>query len=233
VEAQFSRNFADGINLSIDYKRINQLGTQTKYLRQDVQNTALAFGLWFEGPSKKYTGMISFASNTIRQEDNGGIGNAPQEVTGFRSPTSASIFLTEAETRHALREVMYTHYFTLGGGQDSTQRVKRSYSVGHQLNYASNKYKFFDVSNQLDPLVYKSLLGDPRGFRHALRYNKLSNSFRLKSFKLAPGKSNKDVRSQKRPAGGRADAQPLQCRPGSHRQYHQYAFFEWDSQPCP
>jgi hypothetical protein len=197
VEAQFSRNFADGINLSIDYKRINQLGTQTKYLRQDVQNTALAFGLWFEGPSKKYTGMISFASNTIRQEDNGGIGNAPQEVTGFRSPTSASIFLTEAETRHALREVMYTHYFTLGGGQDSTQRVKRSYSVGHQLNYASNKYKFFDVSNQLDPLVYKSLLGDPRGFRHALRYNKLSNSFRLKSFKLAPGKSNKDVRSQR------------------------------------
>ncbi len=196
VEAQFSRNFADGINLSIDYKRINQLGTQTKYLRQDVQNTALAFGLRFEGRQKKYTGMIAFASNTIRQEDNGGIESAPQEVTGFRSPTSASIFLSEAETRHALREMMYTHYFTLGGGQDST-KVKRSYSAGHQISYASNKYKFFDESNQLDSFVYKSLLGDPRGFRHALTYNKLSNSFRLKSFKLAAGESAKDIRSQR------------------------------------
>lgn len=197
VEAQFSRNFANGINLSIDYKRINQLGTQTKYLRQDVQNTALAFGLWIEGPAKKYTGMIAFASNTIRQEDNGGIGSVPEEVTGFRSPTSAEIFLSEAETRHALRELMYTHYFTLGGGQDSTQRIRRSYSLGHQLSYASNKYKYFDVSNQLDPFVYKSLLGDPRGFRHALDYTKLSNSFRLKSFKLAPGENAKAVRSQR------------------------------------
>ena len=197
LETQFSRNFAGGINLSIDYKRINQLGTQTKYLRQDIQNTSLAFGLWFEGPSKKYTGMIAFASNTIRQEDNGGIASIPQDVTGFRSPTSAEIFLQEAETRHALREVMYTHYFTLGGGQDSTQRVKRSYSIGHQINYATNKYKYFDISNQLDPFVYKSLLEDPRGFRHSINYKELSNSFRLKSFKLAPGESSKEARSQR------------------------------------
>ncbi len=197
IEAQFSRNFADGINLSIDYKRINQLGTQTKYLRQDIQNTALAFGLRLEGPSKKYMGMIAFAANTIRQEDNGGIGSIPQDVTGFRSPTSAEIFLQEAETRHALREIMYTHYFTLGGGQDSTRQVRRSYSVGHQVKYASNKYKFFDTSNDLDSFVYKSFLGDPRGFRHALNYQELSNSFRLKSFKLAAGASEKEVRSQR------------------------------------
>ncbi len=197
VETQFSRNFADGVNLSIDYKRINQLGTQTKYLRQDVQNTALAFGLWFEGPSKKYLGMLAFASNTIRQEDNGGIGSAPLEVTGFRSPTSATIFLQQAETRHALREVMYTHYLTLGGGQDSTRKERRSYSVGHQISFESNNYKYFDVSNRLDSFVYKSLIGDPRGFRHALSYGKLANSFLLKSFKLAPGGDAKDVRSQK------------------------------------
>lgn len=197
VEAQFSRDFADGINLSIDYKRINQLGTQTKYLRQDVQNTALAFGLWLEGKNQKYSGFLAFASNTIRQEDNGGIESPPETVTGFRSPTSAAIFLQEAETRHALREAMYTHYLTLGGAQDSTQQVKRSYSVGHQISYASNSYKYFDISNRLDTFVYKSLLGDPRGFRHALSYRELTNSIRLKSFKLAPGASVKDIRSQR------------------------------------
>ncbi len=197
VEAQFSRNFADGINLSIDYKRINQLGTQTKYQRQDVQNTALAFGLWFEGPSQKYKGMLAFASNTIRQEDNGGIESAPQEVTGFRSPTSAQVFLQQAETRHALRELMYTHYLNLRSAQDSARSVRRSYSVGHQISYASNSYKYFDISNRLSSFVYKSLLGDPRGFRHALSYEKLENSIRLKSFKLAPGKEEREARSQR------------------------------------
>lgn len=196
IEAQFSRNFAQGVNLSIDYKRINQLGTQTKYANQDVQNTALAFGLMFRGKTDKYLGFLSIASNTMRQENNGGVSSEPTELEGFRSPTSAEVFLDNAETRHALREIAYTHYFQLGGGVDTLNRIRRTYTIGHRINIAANKYKTFMDTTGISQTIFDEFLLDPRGIRQFISYEKVENEIYLRSFKLANNKRTSNLSAE-------------------------------------
>lgn len=196
IDAQFSRNFAQGVNLSIDYKRINQLGTQTKYANQDVQNTALAFGLAFEGESDKYRAYLALGSNTMRQENNGGLSSPPTDVTGFRSPTSATVFLDNAETRHALRELTFTQYFKLRGGTDSLNQLRRTYAIGHAIKLAANKYRSFMDTTGISNTIFTNFLIDPRGIRQFMEYEQVSNSIFLRSFKLDD--NSKRRRSQER-----------------------------------
>ncbi len=115
ILGQFSRNFADGINFSIDYKRISQVGSRNQFPNQRARNTALATGLWYHSPGGKYDGFFSVAWNTIEQQDNGGVLTEPGETDeGFESPSSAEVFLDNAQTHHRSRGISYAHYFTFG-----------------------------------------------------------------------------------------------------------------------
>ena len=131
ITAQFSRDFADGLNFSIDYNRISQAGTRNQFPNQRVRNTALAGGLWYHSPSGKYDGFFSVAWNTIEQQDNGGVLIEPGETDeGLESPSSAVVFLPEAQTRYARRGIAYTQYFTFGKGfeeglEDEPPRLRR------------------------------------------------------------------------------------------------------------
>jgi len=186
--AQLSRNFANGLNYSLDYKRITQFGTQNQYPNQNNRNTAFANGLWYESKSGRYDGFFSFAANTIQQEDNGGILREPVTGGQFGSPSSAEVFLGTARTRHSHREFMYTHYYQFGGGQDSIRGLRRSYTLSHQLIFDNSTYKYYDEYDEgQDSSFYHSfpaLLPDPRGTRLFFKHRKLENSFRLATFKL-------------------------------------------------
>ncbi len=188
VTAEFSRNFANGLNYSLDYKRINQLGTQGQYPNQNNRNTAFTNGMWYESRNGRYDGFLSFAANTIQQEDNGGILAEPITQGQFSSPSSADVFLETARTRHAHREFMYTHYYRFGGGQDSLRGLRRSYTISHQAIFNNSTYKYFDDYNEAqDSNFYNSfpaMLPDPRGTRLFFRHRKLENSLRLATFKL-------------------------------------------------
>lgn len=198
VEAQFSRNFAQGINLSIDYHRINQIGTQTKFTNQDIQHTSLSFGLAIRGATDKYQGFLSVASNTMRQENNGGIKEEPSGVEGFNSPTSATVFLNSAETRYALRELSYTHYLNLRGGVDTVKnKLRRNYAIGHAIGLSANKYKMFADTTGISATVMENLLVDPRGIRHFIEYEKISNHFFIRSFKPEENNSQSSDRNRK------------------------------------
>ncbi len=111
---QFSRNFSDGLNFSIDYRRINMLGARNQFPNQRTRNTAVGTGLWYHSPGGRYDGFFSAAWNTIEQEDNGGIRLAPSENDGISTPASAQVFLEEARTQHRHNGFSYTHYFTFG-----------------------------------------------------------------------------------------------------------------------
>ena len=186
--AQFSRNFANGLNFSLDYKRITQFGTQSQYPNQNNRNTAFTNGLWYESRNGRYDGFFSFAANTIQQEDNGGLLSEPITEGQFSSPSSADVFLETARTRHAHREFMYTHYYQFGGGQDSIRGPRRSYTIAHQATYNNSTYKYHDdYAEAQDSFFYgafPAFLPDPRGTRLYFTHRKLENSLRLATFKL-------------------------------------------------
>ena len=191
---QFSRNFANGLNFSLDYKRASLVGQQNQFPNQNSRNTAIAMGLWIHGENGRYDGFLTFAANTAEQENNGGISVEPSSTGDFLTLSSAQTFLDNAQTRHSLRDFTYTHYLKFGGFQDSTGRQSRSYTVGHQINYISSNFKSFDTFSSgptaSDSSYYNNFLVDFRGLRFALEHRRLENTFQLNTFRLKKNSGN-------------------------------------------
>jgi hypothetical protein len=189
ITAILSRNFANGLNFSLDYKRINQLGIGSQYPNQNTRNTALASGMSFTSASGRYKSFFSYASNTIEQEDNGGIREVPATDGEFSSPSSATVFLGDARTRHTHREFMYTQYLQFGGGVDSIKGARRAFTIAHQALLNTSNYKYSDDYNAAQDSFFfnqfPGLLTDERGLRLNLQHRELENSFRLATYRLA------------------------------------------------
>ncbi len=198
--AQFSRNFADGLNFSIDYNNISQIGRQDQYPNQNTRNTALATGLWLHGKGGRYDGFLTFASNTIEQEDNGGLLQEPARGTTFESPSTATVFLEDGQTRHAHREWQYRHYYRFGGEADSTGRQRRAFTLSHQVNFLNSKYKFTDAYAVEDDSFYNwfpQFKTDERGARFFLSHTAVENRFTISTSKLRDGKKANVAREQR------------------------------------
>ena len=105
---RFSRNFADGVNLSLESRRINNLGA---YDFQQSTLSDVAVGLWYHNKFGNYDGFFSFVSNSVSTQDNGGIRTG--EDTTFTDAFQVDMNLTTANTRHSNKEVAYTQYFYL------------------------------------------------------------------------------------------------------------------------
>lgn len=190
IKADFSRNFAKGLSYTLDYQAITQEGESTHYPNQRNQSRALATGLWLHSPKGKYDGFLSYAANTTNTEDNGGILALPESGGEFSSPATAAVLLADGRSRHALREVMYTHYYRLGGQVDSTGRARRAFTLSHQFDYDKNTYRYNDAFAFADTTFYQrfpALLLDARGARYYIDQRTVENSFRLSTFRLASG----------------------------------------------
>lgn len=195
LTAQFSRNFAKGLNFSLDYKRLSYIGQQNQYPNQNARNTAINVGLWIKGKTARYQGFIAAAGNTVEQQDNGGVRTEPVDTAGsqFSGPTSAEVFMENGQSRYSFRELAYTHFYQLGGKPDSLKGFTRAYTVSHQFIAGDYSYKFFDDAVASDTAFFNrfpAFQTDDRGVRHFIRYQKVENSFRLSTFKLRKGKEN-------------------------------------------
>lgn len=180
----FSRNFANGLNFSMDYKRMSQLGQSTQYPHQNGRNTGFNTGFWYHAKNNKYDGYFSYVSNTIEQENNGGIAVEPATNAEFSSPSSAQVFLSNesARTRYANQTFAYTHYYKLGGGTDSLGNTKRAFTLSHEAAYTNAQYKFSDTSP--DSTYYQHFQINDIGLRHFIRNRKISNAFKISTFRL-------------------------------------------------
>ncbi|MBK8566919.1 MAG: hypothetical protein IPN76_27230 [Saprospiraceae bacterium] len=209
---RFSRNFANGLNFSIEHRRINNLGS---YDFQRAQNSATAAGMWIHPKSGSYDGYLSFVSNAIEQQNNGGAGEdlSDEVIPAYQ----VDIQLGTANSRNANRELAYTQYFYLKGGQrtangqrptvsgqrpanlpvDSIQQqspldttaahgppstIGRRFTLYHQIALRNESYKYADAAP--DTAYYGDFLVDKRGIRHYLEVKKLENTFKLQTFKL-------------------------------------------------
>lgn len=205
LKAQFARNFSDGIHLSLDYRRMNLFGTN-KYPEQDARITALGIGLWIQDIEERYQGFLIYAGNTIQQQNSGGIKTPPESTASFNSAQSAEVFLSESETRHDRNSFSYTQYYRLNKiRRDSTGELPgRAYTLGHVLEFQSNKYKYFDLfpttgPEATDSLHYGSFLVDSRGQRFYLGHRILDNTFSVATSRrsLSAGKGTRIPAGQK------------------------------------
>ncbi len=198
--AEFSRNFADGLNFSVDYKKISQIGRQDQYPNQNTRNTTFATGLWLHGKGGHYDGFFAFASNTIEQEDNGGLIQEPARDGNVETPASAQVFLEDGQTRYTTREWQYTQYYRFGGQSDSTGRQRRAFTLAHHINFLNSTYLFSDAYTVADDSFYTrfpQLLVDERGARLFLSHRAIENSFRISTYKLRDGNQTNVAREQR------------------------------------
>lgn len=200
LKSRFSRNFANGLNFSLYYDRISQLGRFDQYPNQNSRNTSLGGGMWFHSNNDRYDGFLSIMANTIEQEDNGGLDSLPTTGGQFDDPSSAVVFLEDGQTRHSHRDLSYKHYYRFGGRADSTGNVRRAYTLSHRLRYRQSTYKFFDGYSVGDTLFYDRyplFLTDARGARFFLSHREISNEFTLSTFKLDQIRSENAARNQR------------------------------------
>ena len=191
VKAQFSRPFAKGVTFGIDYQAITQKGRSAQFPNQRNQTRALSTGLWMQSKNNRYDGFISFSANTTTAEDNGGLITLPETGGEFTSAITAEVFLADGQKRYALRELMYTQYYRLGGQTDSLGNSSRAFTLSHQLEIDQNKYRFDDPYSIADDsffVFFPHLKIDPRGTRYFVQHNTVANSFRLSTFRGAINK---------------------------------------------
>ncbi len=199
--AKFGQNYANGFALSVDYRRISQLGRLSQYSRQNTRNTALATGVRYQGAAGRYEGFFTFAANTIEQEDNGGVYQEPDTINLGDNPSfslsSGAILLSAAKTRHQYRRWGYTHYYRLRKTRQDSNRVdrKRVYKIAHDFFYSRDRYKFSAALEPTDTLFGKWFPGlavDERGLRVFMKDFSVSNQFRIITH--AAQKAGKDGR---------------------------------------
>ena len=111
-KGEYSRNFANGINVSVYGERSNHIG---QFRNQRAKNTAFANNWWFHNKNGKYDGFFSIMTNSNLQEDNFGIESLADSM-GVDNPITLQVNVDDdADTRHTKRSFTYTHYYKLIG----------------------------------------------------------------------------------------------------------------------
>ncbi len=190
LEAQFSRNFSQGVNLSFDYQRISQTGDQNLFPHQLSRTRYIGIGLRFRNRSGRYQAFLALSSNRLEFNENGGVVEEPVLGEDFETPSSAEVFSETAERRTNGADYRYTHYFNLRRpdslGRDSLgyQSSRQRYQLRHSIAYGNERHKYFDdfgsvsaLAGRLDSILYGDLLTDQRGLRLFVEQRRLENQF--------------------------------------------------------
>ncbi len=177
---KLSRTFSKGLNVSLHYQTINNLG---QYRFQRTKHGSLAVGAWWP-VQKNYEVFLVFASNTFRQQDNGGILDTDFAGPGYNGPISVPILLSnnDAKTVQSFRDFQINQYL------NALQLGKNQVRVSHQLNFKTENWKFNDKNNAnsdqtKEELFYGNLLTDRRGLRNAFNLQRLENHLQLSTLR--------------------------------------------------
>ena len=111
-KGEYSRNFSDGINMSIYALRTNHVG---QIRNQRAFNTSFANNWWYHDKKGKYDGFFAIVSNSNLHRNNGGIVLPPDSVV-VNNPVTLTVNIpSDATTKHTLRSFTYTQYYKLIG----------------------------------------------------------------------------------------------------------------------
>lgn len=162
VEAEFARNFANNVHVTLDLSRISQEGF---YREQNTKSTSFGLGIWKNNEAKNHQLFLTLIGNNHNEQHNGGI-ITPSLPPRFRSTENS--FLTDANTRHQHFTYSLDNFFQLKSG---------TYSAHHQIRVDQGYFRYGDddTANIQDSL-YNNYLTDPKGVRYFLGFNRFMNT---------------------------------------------------------
>ena len=170
ITTNFSRNFKNNVNVSIDYQRIKWEGL---YSNQATRSTHVGFGVWYHHPNDKHDLFFTIVSNSNNEEFNGGVSDKTLFEGGFFNfRMTIPVILSNATTRHTERnyDLDYFHYFINNEDGDWTM------SFQNTLGIEAGKFRTSDEDLLTDDEynLYGDFITDDRGLR---------NYFSFKTFK--------------------------------------------------
>lgn len=172
VKTDFTRNFKDGIQLSLNYQRFSNNGF---YATQRARTTNFGTGLWYQSPSDKYNFFFTFVSNINTEEQNGGIADDTvfgTEFAEFREAIPTN--LISANTRHQQRSIRASNYYKISSPDSSEWNLQLQYDLELSWNYWN--YDDLLTNTSTDTSLYQDYLIDTRGIRTYIRDNSLSQT---------------------------------------------------------
>ncbi|MDX1409316.1 MAG: putative porin, partial [Saprospiraceae bacterium] len=185
LDARFGRSFAKGVNASVDYLRINQEGA---FAHQRAKHTAFGFGIWYDAPDGRYDGLYHYGSNSIVQEDNGGIVSY-DDLRFQQLVANVPVNLTDPLTVNRERAFSMQHSLHLIPAVDSLPR-RTLIDLIHTGQYKSGFVRYTDESIGSDIDYYSVFALDDRGVRHFIDWQTIDNQFDLLfRFRVQPDRS--------------------------------------------
>ena len=179
VGSEFSRNFSDGISVSLNYNRISQTGI---YNNQATKSTNFGIGFRYRSKSDKYNAFLVFLQNANEEINSGGISNLSDLAENeFRA--SIDTKLNNASTRQQERTLAFVQYLKLNNAKSKTWRVY----LRNDLEYKPSYYRFSDnkLNTKSDSTFYGDLNIDVRGIRRYVTVNQIRNSFFVNGERIA------------------------------------------------
>ena len=175
-DAKVARNFAKGIQISMDFHRINNRGI---YQRQASFHTAFNVGFSYASPNQKYKIFGAYASNVASLQDNGGITSDSIFSIGgqFNSTLTLPVKLLTAASRQDIKELYLQQYYDLIK-KDSLQE-RRSFLLGHKFQLKREYVRFAETLPDTNSATsyYKDFLYNLRGLRRYTQDLSVENTF--------------------------------------------------------
>ncbi|THH40524.1 putative porin [Neolewinella litorea] len=199
LTARFSRNFADGVNLLLNYERIFQVGDQDQYPGARVRNTQVAVGVSVRPVGSRYNSFFSYAANTFESEQNGGIADfgTAADLGEIDNLAQLRPFLESTFLRHAYREFAATQYLQFGAARDTlTGRERRAFTLQHQIKIDQQQYRMSSLRAENDTSFYRlnPLLDlDARGVRNLITHDLVSNELGFSTYRRGSSASRETV----------------------------------------
>ena len=172
IKTDFTRNFSDGIQLSVNYRRNSNFGF---YSTQRARTTNFGSGLWYQSPKDKYNFFFTYVSNVNTEEQNGGVADKTLFGSQFAEFREAiPTFLFDANTRHQQRSIRASNYYKISSPDSSQWNLQLQYDLEYSWNY----WNYDDVLNntETDSILYQEYKIDDRGMRTYIQDNSLSQA---------------------------------------------------------
>jgi len=163
IKAQFSRPFANNLQLTIDYTRVLQEGF---YASQSTRLTNIGMSLSKKLDNRMW--IFTAISNADNEEQNGGISD-PVIFNGAFAELRSNLptNLSDAQTRNEIQEYAFNNFFYLKRFEGVQFR--------HEIVFERGSYKYSDVNSSNDDF-YGDFLNDDRGVRSFVEYSSWKNS---------------------------------------------------------
>jgi hypothetical protein len=171
VGADFSRNFSNGLSISLNYNRISQKGL---YNGQDTKSTGFGIGVRYKSANEKYNAFLIFTHNANEEGHIGGIvTNSTMDINEFRR--SIPVILQDASTRHQERSISLVQYYKLNSVKNKNWNVY----IRNDAQFMPSYYKYTDksVPDSINNSFYYGLNNDVRGLRRFVNVNHFSDGF--------------------------------------------------------